>query len=189
MAIASVLSHKRGHVDALLNGAYSRLTRDGVRVIGTLRAIPIVAGGSCESDLWLLPNGPVARITQNLGAGSIACRMDACALEDAVGEVTARQRAGGAELLMLNKFGLSEAEGRGFRALIVEALGSGLPVLVGLSPSHVDAFESFSGGLAIHLPPREDEVLSWCWSVIAHPAYDDSSALREHDCGVSSRGR
>ena len=188
MAIASVMSHQRGHVDALLNGAYLRLAGDGVRVIGALRATPALAGVNCESDLWLLPNGPVARITQNLGVGSIACRMDAWAFEDAVGEVTARQRAGGAELLILNKFGLSEAEGRGFRALIVEAVGLGLPVLVGLTPSHFAAFESFSGGLAIHLPPREDEVLSWCRNVIAHPWSDDRSTPSDRDCGVSGCG-
>jgi len=134
-----------------------------VRTVGALRAAPAIAGtGDCESDLWLLPDGPVARITQKLGTGSIACRMDAGAFEDAVGLASTRLKADGADLVILNKFGLSEAEGRGFRALIAEALGIGLPVLIGLSPTHRVAFERFSGGLAISLPPYEGAILAWC---------------------------
>ena len=68
MAIASVLSHERGHVDALLNGAYSRLTRDGVRVIGTLRAIPVV---DIEArSLW--PRNPPIRFRKAIPTTWIA---------------------------------------------------------------------------------------------------------------------
>jgi len=88
--------------------------------------------------------------------------MDAGAFEDAVGLATTRLKAGGADLVILNKFGLSEAEGRGFRALIADALGIGLPVLIGLSPTHRIAFERFSGGLATSLPSHEDAILAWC---------------------------
>jgi hypothetical protein len=118
--------------------------------------------GHCDSDLWLLPDGPVVRITQNLGPESTACRMDAGALEDAVGLVTTQLRAEAADLFILNKFGLSEAEGRGFRALIAEALGRGLPVLTGVSETHRAAFERFSEGMATHLEAEEDVVVEWC---------------------------
>ncbi len=163
MAIASVLSYQRGHTDTLLSNVYSQLKCDGVRTVGAMRVASAIAGtGDCKSDLWLLPNGPVARITQNLGAGSTACRMDTGAFEDAVGLATTRLKVGGADLVILNKFGLSEAEGRGFRALIAEALGIGLPVLIGLTPTHRVAFELFSGGLATSLPPYEFAILEWC---------------------------
>lgn len=163
MAIASVLSNQRGHTDAFLNHVYLQLRRDGVRMVGALRVAPAIAGTwDCESDLWLLPDGPMARITQNLGPGSTACRMDTGAFEYAVGLATTRLKAGGADLVILNKFGLSEAEGRGFRALIADALGIGLPVLIGLSPTHRIAFERFSGGLATSLPSHEDAILAWC---------------------------
>lgn len=78
-----------------------------------------------------------------------------------MGLASTRLKADGADLVILNKFGLSEAEGRGFRALIVEALGIGLPVLIGLSPTHRVAFECFSGGLATSLPPYEGAILEW----------------------------
>jgi hypothetical protein len=88
--------------------------------------------------------------------------MDAGALEDAVGLVTTQLAAEAADLFILNKFGLSEAEGRGFRALIAEALGRGLPVLIGVSETHRAAFERFSEGMATHLVTDEDVVFEWC---------------------------
>ena len=51
--------------------------------------------GHCDSDLWLLPDGPAARITQQLGPGAQACRMDAGAMEEAaVEEAVAAHPAG-----------------------------------------------------------------------------------------------
>ncbi len=168
MALASVTSRERGETDRLLDAVATRLIDDGIRVAGALR--PIAKGGGndqCDSDLRLLPDGPVVRITQNLGAGSTACRMDAGALEEAVGLATARLAAEGADLFVLNKFGLSEAEGRGFRGLIAEALGRGVPVLIGVSETHRAAFERFSDGMAEVLPPDEAAILVWCRAMLA----------------------
>lgn len=163
MALASVTAIERGATDDLLNDIVARLSAEGVRVVGALRASQ--AGDvqqHCESALQLLPDGPVIRITQDLGSGSAACRMDAGALEDAAGLVATRLAADGADLVVLNKFGLSEAEGRGFRALIAEAMGRGIPVLTGLSDVHRAAFERFAGGMATTLSPEKDAVLDWC---------------------------
>jgi hypothetical protein len=163
MALASIIASGHGATERLLASVVARLKVDGVRVVGALRAASVATGTShCDSDLWLLPDGPVVRITQNLGPGSSACRMDAGALEDAVGLVTTQLAAEAADLFILNKFGLSEAEGRGFRALIAEALGRGLPVLIGVSETHRAAFERFSEGMATHLVTDEDVVFEWC---------------------------
>ncbi|MFU8834981.1 MAG: DUF2478 domain-containing protein [Roseovarius sp.] len=153
----------RGATDWLLSRVVARLKDEDVRVLGALR--PVAPGRSeeqCNSDLLLLPDGPVVRITQDLGSGSQACRMDAGALEAAVGQATARLAGQGADLVVLNKFGLSEAEGRGFRSLIGEALAQGVPVLIGVSETHRAAFETFADGMAEKLPPDEDAVLGWC---------------------------
>lgn len=161
--LASVMAKGRGKTDRLLADVVARLTDDGIRVAGALRPIGSDdANGHCDSDLWLLPDGPVVRITQHLGAESAACRMDAGALEEAVGLATARLAVEGADLVVLNKFGLSEAEGRGFRALIADALGRGVPVLIGVSDTHHAAFDRFADGIAIALPPEDDAILGWC---------------------------
>ncbi|MDA3888134.1 MAG: DUF2478 domain-containing protein [Allgaiera sp.] len=171
----------RGMTDRLLVGVAARLIEDGVRVAGALRDIgPSGESGHCETALRLLPEGPVVRITQDLGAGSAACRMDAGALETAVALATTDLAANGADLVVLNKFGISEAEGRGFRALIGEAVANGVPVLVGLSDAHRAAFGRFADGMAIDLPPSEDAVLAWCRAVIA-PMSDAAGVAAERD--------
>ncbi|WP_217358501.1 DUF2478 domain-containing protein [Ruegeria atlantica] len=165
--LASVSATGRGATDQLLSAVVERLQAEGVRLGGALRRQETQSEASnCNSDLWLLPDGPIVRITQNLGAGSTACRMDAGALEEAVGTATARLVAGNVDLIVLNKFGVSEAEGRGFHALIVEALSRNVPVLTGVSDAHRAAFEHFAGGMATALSPDESEVLAWCLTVV-----------------------
>lgn len=171
MALASVTANGRGATDRLLTNVTERLAQDGVRMVGALRApSPSGGNGQCDSDLRLLPDGMMVRITQDLGAGSGACRLDAGALEDAVGLVTARLTAEGADLVVLNKFGLSEAEGRGFRALIAEALGRDVPVLIGVSDAHRAAFEGFAQGMATVLLPDEDVIIAWYRAATGHDA-------------------
>jgi hypothetical protein len=171
MRLAGITGQGRGTTDRLLAAVADRLTQDGIRLAGALRpAAPGVGSGHCDSDLWLLPEGPLARITQDLGSGSNACRMDAGAFEGAVGVVASRLRAGDVDLVILNKFGLSEAEGRGFRAVIAEALGRGVPVLTGVSDTHRAAFERFAESMSLHLPPEEDAILDWCRSVVDRDA-------------------
>lgn len=171
MRLAGVTGQRRGDTDRLLAAVAGRLARDDVRLVGALRAAsPDAGSGSCDCDLWLLPDGPRWRITQDLGPGATACRMDAGAFEEAVGLAMSRLQAGGADLVILNKFGLSEAEGRGFRALIADALGRDVPVLTGLSDTHRAAFERFAAGMATHLAPETDAILDWCRAVVADHA-------------------
>ncbi|MCA8901984.1 MAG: DUF2478 domain-containing protein, partial [Hyphomonas sp.] len=129
MAIATVTASSGDATDRLLSDVVARLQSESVRIVGALRHVAADGlAGHCDSDLWLLPDGPAARITQQLGPGSHACRMDAGAMEEAAGLASSRLSAQGADLVVLNKFGLSEAEGRGFRAMIAEAVMQGVPV-------------------------------------------------------------
>lgn len=167
--LASVSTVGRGATDQLLCAVVEQLQAEGIQVGGALRPQESLGEPShCNSDLLLLPDGPVARITQDLGAGSTACRMDAGALEEAAATATARLVSGGIDLVVLNKFGISEAEGRGFRGLIVEALSRKLPVLIGVSDAHRVAFESFAGGMATVLTDSETAVMAWCRTAVAH---------------------
>ncbi|MEQ8903471.1 MAG: DUF2478 domain-containing protein [Roseovarius sp.] len=167
MRLARVTAEGRGAKDRLLATVVERLHAEGLRIAGAVRAVaPGAEAGHCDSALRLLPEGPVVDITQNLGTGSAACRMDSGALELAVAGATERLKTQGADLVVVNKFGISEAEGRGFRTLIAEALGRHLPVLIGVSDVHREAFDRFAGGMAVALPADEDAVLAWCLDAI-----------------------
>lgn len=172
---ASVTTQKHGATDYLLSSVVTRLSDDGIYVLGALRVLAHNGEKQeCESTLKLLPDGPDVRITQDLGPESTACRMDASALEHAVGIATSRLAAEGADLIVLNKFGLREAEGHGFRSLIAEAIERGVPVLLGLSNTHRAAFEQFADGMATTLPADEDALVSWCKAAVR------SSSATEH---------
>lgn len=163
MKLASVSAQERGASDRLLAGVVDKLHAEGLRVAGVLRAVDPGSGpGHCSTALRLLPDGPVIDISQNLGTGSAACRMDSGAFELAVADATERLKTLGADLVVLNKFGISEAEGRGFRTLIAEALGRDLPVLIGVPDMHRAAFDRFASGMAVALPAEEDAVFAWC---------------------------
>ncbi len=51
----------------------------------------------------------------------------------------------GADIVILNKFGKQEAEGRGLRGPIAKAVELGIPVLVGLNASRIQSWTEFCG--------------------------------------------
>lgn len=161
MRIAYVMAQGEGETDRLILGLAERLMAQGLRLCGTVQVNSARADGQpCDMDVVVLPDGPVIRISQSRGREARGCRLDPQGLETAVGMVTARFEQG-ADGLIINKFGKHEAEGRGFRHLIGEALGRGVPVLVGLNALNRAAFLDFTEGLAVELPSREQDQLDW----------------------------
>ena len=73
----------------------------------------------------------------------------------------------GADVLIVNKFGKHEAEGRGFRDVIAEALARDMPVLVGTNGLNRPAFDAFAGGLAVELAPAAAEIDAWIGRALA----------------------
>lgn len=161
MKLAYTMAPGRGDTDLILSGLARQLAARGLRCCGTVQInTERPDTGPCDMDVMVLPDGPVLRISQHLGRAARGCRLDPAALETAVGLVSARL-AQGADVLIVNKFGKHEAEGRGFRDAIATALARDIPVLVGLNALNLAAFEEFSGGLAIALPPDGVALASW----------------------------
>jgi len=159
MQIASTTA--TNDTDQLLYSLAQDLMARGLRVCGTVQInTEREKTDHCDMDLRVLPDGPVIRISQDLGAGATGCKLDPGALEAAVGHVAAALEAG-ADVLIVNKFGQHEAEGRGFRSVIAEALAREIPVLVGLNGLNRDAFEAFTEGCADHLPADAAILSDW----------------------------
>ncbi len=114
----------------------------------------------CDMDVRVLPDGPVIRISQALGPLANGCRLDPSALEQSVELVTGRL-ARGADVLIINKFGKHEAEGRGFRSTIADALALSIPVIVGVNAFNLAAFLAFAGGLATPVSAEIDHLAEW----------------------------
>jgi len=113
-------------------------------------------------DLRVLgQDGQVISISQSLGALARGCRLDPQGLAQAAGLVE-RALDSGPRLLIVNKFGKSEAEGGGFRPAIGTALANGIPVLCAVGAAQKPDFDAFSGDMAEPLDDNLAAVLDWC---------------------------
>ncbi len=167
MKIAYTLASGRGETNLLVADLVSDLQARGVRLCGTVQIdIERADTDKCDMDVRVLPDGPTIRISQSLGLQSRGCRLDPDALEEAVA-LTNKALEDGADLLIVNKFGKHEADGRGFRDTIGRALELGVPVLVGANKLNVDALVEFCGGLAEPLPAEPERLLTWALEEIA----------------------
>jgi len=160
MPIAYVSLPGRGATDALIAAAVARLVPGGLRLAGTVQTdVPRPDRSLCDMELSVLPDGPVFRINQDRGEAARGCRLDGSALEEAVVVVAAALP--GAEVLIVNKFGKLEAQGRGYVPLIADAMARDLPVLIGVNGLNLPELLAFCGGLATALPADPAAIADW----------------------------
>lgn len=168
MNIAFVTIEGRGRIDDCLCAAAMLLRDDHLRLCGTIRALPVDhRAHRCDMDIQVLPDGPLHRISQRLGTGSRGCRLDADVIETIASEVEAR--LAGADLLIVNKYGRQESQGRGLCPAITRALDQGMPVLVGVNALNLPDFIRFSDGLARELSPTPEAIRAWIHETRAPP--------------------
>jgi hypothetical protein len=161
MKLAYVTLQGRGRTDALIAEVAARLAADGVRLAGTVQSNHERPDRrKCDMDLMVLPDGPIVRISEDRGDLARGCTLDSGALEQTV--VAVQQRLDGAEVMIVNKFGKREAEGKGLVPVIAGALERGLPVLIGVNGLNLAAFLTFAGETVSALPSDERAIADWC---------------------------
>lgn len=165
MKIAYVTLQGRGRTDELIASAAERLTAKGLRLAGTVQSNHDRPDRKkCDMDLRVLPDGPTVRISEDRGELARGCILDSGALEQTVFEV--ERRLDGADILIVNKFGKRESEGKGLAPVIAEALHRDIPVLVGVNGLNLAAFLAFAGEEIEGLATCPDIVTDWCLSAI-----------------------
>ncbi|TDE41108.1 DUF2478 domain-containing protein [Antarcticimicrobium sediminis] len=167
MKIAYVSATGRGETDRLLSQAAAFLGQQQVATAGIVKELSYDSAfeNGCDMKVRVLPDGPVIKITQDLGQGSAACRLDPAAIAEAVAQVETSGLAD-ARMFILNKFGPEEIAGRGFRSAIAAALELGIPVLVGVGSASRADFDAFAEGLAAPLPADPDAIAAWCLAAV-----------------------
>lgn len=160
MKLAYVTVQGRGRTDDLLAEVVRSFEDNGIRLAGTVRSNPAdVSGHPCDMDLRVLPEGPGFRISQPLGSMAKGCRLDGGVIEAIATEVEARMAD--ADLLIVNKFGKLEAQGRGLCPAITMAMDMDIPALVGVNEMNVPDFLAFSDGAAEALRPDALAMRTW----------------------------
>jgi len=161
MNLAYTITEHKGDLDLLLASLADELAAKGMKTAGIVQInSEREACHPCDMDVQVLPDGPVIRISQSLGAEAKGCRLDPAALETAVGEVSARLGAD-VDVLIINKFGKHEASGRGMRSVIATALAQDIPVIAGVNALNREAFLEFSEGLAVQVAPEVGALGAW----------------------------
>ena len=163
MHLAYVMTETRGGTDRLLSSLAEALYAKGIALAGIVQTNTECSDDAlCDMDVRVLPDGETIRISQSLGAGARGCRLNPEALEQAVGQVTSSLQAEPRpQVLIVNKFGKHEADGRGMRPVIGEALAQGLVVVSGVNRMNVEAFKAFSDGVAVQGGSALDDLVAW----------------------------
>ena len=157
--IAAIVPDPDREVDSLLLAFARDMQAQGWRVRGLTQVLEDCPGG-CAIALLDLETGARHTITQDLGAGSQSCRIDAAQVADA--SAVMRRIAGeGADLAIFNRFGSLETAGGGFAAEMLTLMTEGVPVLTAVAAKHLAAWRNFTGEFAIELPPTRDAMVRW----------------------------
>lgn len=161
MNLAAVIYRPEDDVDSLLAGFATGLLEQGRRVGGVVQRN---RKGTCGPvklmEVVDLGTGQVIPICQNLGPGAVSCHLDTGGLADAALAVQ-HAIAQKVELVVINKFGKTEAEGRGLRGELAMAVAAGLPVLTGVPWRFYDAWCDFTGGYGTTLLCEQHVVADW----------------------------
>ena len=158
----AAISYPSGfRIDSFMAGLAQHLKQRGLRLGGVVQH----NGGDCDAQcramvLEDLASGARYPISQDLGAGATACRLDPAGLA-AAGGALAAALSGEADLVIVNKFGRQEALGQGLRQEIAAALVAGLPLLVAVRQDFLPAWRDFAGEDWMALPAELTEIEAW----------------------------
>ncbi|MCC9620520.1 DUF2478 domain-containing protein [Thalassospira sp. MA62] len=108
-------------------------------------------------------------ITKSRGKFATGCKLDGDALTR-FGQQLITDIDHPYDLLIIARFGKSEAEGNGLRDVISHALNAPKPILVGVRDEYANAWQDFHGDLAAALPFDHGQVADWVKQHLGAPS-------------------
>ena len=151
--------------EAYPQSTFERIVEDcrrrGLKVAGVLQhPVCSEAAGHCDVALEELTTGLRTDLFEDRGPGASGCRLDEAALAEVNGQV-ARSLDADPDLLILNKFGKVEAEGRGLLDLVAMAVDRGIPVVIGVPIRNLAPWRDFAGGMSVEFGDDPSQVADW----------------------------
>jgi Protein of unknown function (DUF2478) len=166
--LAAVVYGAGDDPDGLLTAFAGDLCRSGRRVVGVTQV-----GRSCRSEnprlgAVVLPERELVPLAEDMRTCAAGCRLDAAQLAG-VATRLCDAITDGSDLVIINRFGRTEAQGRGLADLIVRALDADIPVLVAVPEHRFAALIKFSDGMNVRLACRRDALDRWWRSLGGSP--------------------
>jgi nucleoside-triphosphatase THEP1 len=165
--------------DTVLRGFADDLSAHGYRVVGMVQA-----GQCADSSLSavLLPGGEKLMLSQDFNPAARGCRIDLGRLQNA-GERIAEALAAGADLLVINRFGKRERDGKGLAFLIERALDADIPVVIAVSAKSFADWIKFAVGMSVKLGCERQALDAW-WRNVSVRTTRTPRGDRETACEV-----
>jgi uncharacterized protein DUF2478 len=163
--LAALVYEQHQDPDEILRDFAADLNARGCRAVGLVQL-----GHHCldapKLSAMLVHTGEELQLFQNLGACVTGCRLDVGQLLDAGAQVASAIDQG-ADLVIVNRFGRQEREGKGLSYLIERALSADIPVVIAV-PSHRFAeWIKFADGMSVKLRCDRDSLDAWLGVVSA----------------------
>lgn len=157
--LAAIVYDETHDPDALLRDFAADLIGRGSRVVGLVQIGHPLADPPQLSAL-LVHSGDTMRLFQDLGRGSTGCKLDVGQLL-AAGTKVAQAIDAGADLVIINRFGRQEIEGKGLSYLIEQAMSAEIPVVIAVPDTRLTDWNAFSDGMATQLSCDRAALEAW----------------------------
>jgi hypothetical protein len=155
----------------------------GVLVAGLVQLNSFVRDpGKCDMEIEELLSGTVLQLSEHRGKEARGCRLDRSVLAEAAALLN-RALDCKPEVLVLNKFGKTEAEGGGVRDVLARAVEQGVPLIVGVPFRNLDQWRLFADDLAqecqADLPIVRRWLSAWNLAPLAERKADPSAEVAD----------
>ena len=164
--LAALVYDKDQDPDAVLRDFASELISSGRRVVG------MVQKGQCADaslSAVLVHTGEVLALAQNATSPSSGCKLDLGRLQDAAARVAGAMEDG-ADLVIVNRFGKRERDGKGLARVIERALDGDIPVVIAVSSESFADWIKFADGMSVKLHCDRASLDAWWQAVSAGKA-------------------
>ena len=160
--LAALVYQKHQDPDAVLRSFAADLMALGHRIVGMVQA-----GQCADSSLSaiLLHSGEKLLLAQDFDPAAQGCRLDLARLQNA-GTRIADALAQGADLVIINRFGKRERDGKGLSYLIERALDADIPVVIAVGQDHFADWIKFAGGMSVKVSCDRAALDAW-WRAIS----------------------
>lgn len=139
--IAALVYEDQDDPDTVLRDFAADMNARDFRVVGMVQA-----GQCADSSLSavLVHSGETLLLAQDFDPNASGCRLDTDRLRNA-GARVADALDSGADLLIINRFGKRERDGKGLGYLIERARDAGIPVVIAVSSDRLADWTAFAG--------------------------------------------
>jgi hypothetical protein len=150
--------------DEVLRAFAVDLNARGFRAVGLVQL-----GHSClhsKLSALLIHSGEELPLLQDLGTCAIGCRLDVDRLLEAGAKIACAMEAG-ADVVIINRFGRQERNGRGLSYLIDRAIEANIPVVIAVAKHRFADWIKFADGMSVKLGCDRHALDAWWHGVSA----------------------